>query len=101
MQTKTRLTKKRVKKPCTVAIDASPSVSLRNMDNLTDRKDGGTGEGGGLVMQERMTYSDAAKVSVNAKADTPDASNASNMDTPKINVKIGIVKPCTIAISLS
>ena len=35
MQTKTRLTKKDSEKPCTVEINTSPSVSLRQMENLT------------------------------------------------------------------
>ena len=49
MQTKTRLKKKdNFGKPCTVAINTSPSVYLRQLDNLTAGKDGGTDEGGVL-----------------------------------------------------
>ena len=54
-----------------------------------------------MVTQESTTDADAAKVNVNAKSDAPDASNASKIDTPKINVKIMIVKPCAISIILS
>ena len=50
------------------------------------------------MAQERMTDTDTAKVDANAKAD---ASDASKIDTPKIDVKIGIVKPCDVAIILS
>ena len=85
-------------KPCAVAIDTSSSVSLRHLENPTDKNQGGTGEGVVLVMQESMTDTDVAKVDTNAKADNPDASNASNaskIDTPKIDVKIGILKPDT------
>ena len=45
-----------------------------------------------------MKDANAAKVDANAKAD---ASDASKIDTPKIDVKIGIVKPCDVAIILS
>ena len=47
-----------------------------------------------------MADADVAKVDVNAKADAPDASDASNIDTPKINMKRGIGKPCAVAITL-
>ena len=53
-------------------------------------KDNGTGEGGVLVTQDRMKDFDAAKVDANTKADAYDPSDASNIDTPKINVKRGI-----------
>ena len=78
----------------------SPSVSLRQLDNLTSGKDGGTFEGGVLVNQERMIDADTAKVDVNAKADAPDASAASEIDTPKIDVKRGIGKLCAVVIAL-
>ena len=47
-----------------------------------------------------MADADVAKVDVNAKADAPDASDASNIDTNKIDVKRGIGKPCAVAIVL-
>ena len=47
-----------------------------------------------------MADADEAKIDVNAKADTPDAFDASNIDTPNINVKIGMRKLCTVAIAL-
>ena len=74
------------------------------MDNLKASKDCGTGEGGVLVTQERMTDTDATKVDANAKADGPDASDASDgskINTPNINGKGGIGKPCTIDIVIS
>ena len=67
-----------------------PVVSLGQLDNLTAGKYGGTGEGGVLVMQERMTDANAAKVDVNARAHTSYASNVSKIDTPNIDVKRGI-----------
>ena len=76
----------------------SPSLSLRQLDNPTDGKDGGTGEGGVLVTQERMTDTDSAKVDVNTKADACNASNSSRINTPEINLKKGIVKPCIVVI---
>ena len=54
-----------------------------------------------LVTQERITDSDTAKVDANVKSDAPDASNASKINTPNIDVKTGIVKPCAVAIKLS
>ena len=93
--------KREPEKPCTVSIHKSTSVSLRNLDNLTSAKYGETGGGGVLVMQERIEDAHAAKVDVNAKADAPDASNASNIDTTKIDVKRGIGKPCSVAIAMS
>ena len=80
-----------------------PSVSLKQMNNLTYVKDGGNGQGGDLVTQERMTDDDTAKVDTNAKSDGPDTydtSDASKIDTPNIYVKIGIGKPCTVSITL-
>ena len=53
------------------------------------------------MTQDRIADTDAAKVDVNAKADAPDASGASNTDTIKIDVKRGIGKPCTVAIAMS
>ena len=47
------------------------------MENLKYGKDSVSGEGGFLVTQERMIDTDTAKVDTNAKADAPDASNAS------------------------
>ena len=41
--------KRRSEKSCTVAINMSQSMSLKHLDNLTDRKDGGPGKGGVLV----------------------------------------------------
>ena len=82
-------------------IYTSPSVSLRHIDKLTSGEDGGTDEGGVLVMQERMADADATKVEVNTKVDAPDASGASKIDTNKINVKKEIGKPCAVAIALS
>ena len=79
----------------------SPSMSLRHLVNLTSGKYGVTGEVGFLVTQERMTDNDMAKVDANTKADTPDASDASKINTPKINVKRGIGKSCAVAIALS
>ena len=93
--------KRESEKPCTVSINKSTSVSLRKMYNLTDVKDGGTGEGGVLVTQDRIVDADTAKVDVNAKADAPDAFDASNIETTKIDVKRGIVKMCSVSISLS
>ena len=97
MQTKTRLTKKEIrKKPCTVAMDTSHSAFLRQLENLTSGKDGGTGEGGVLVTQEMMSDADAAKVDVKEKSvapnpsDASDASDASKINTPKIDAKRGI-----------
>ena len=40
-----------------------------------------------------MVDADAAKVDANAKSDAPDASEDSKVDTPRINVKMGIGKP--------
>ena len=51
-----------------------------------------------------MTYADTYKVDANAKADVPDASDASDaskIDTPNIDVKRGVGKPCAVAIVLS
>ena len=48
-----------------------------------------------------MTDADAPKVDANAKADAPDASDASKIDTPMIYVKTGIGKQCDIFIVLS
>ena len=93
MQTKTRLKKRDLKKPCTVTIDTPLSVSLIQLDNLEAGNYGGTGEDSFLVTQERMADAGVAKVDVNAKADAPDASNASNVSnikTPKIHLKRGI-----------
>ena len=71
------------------------------MDSLAAGKDFGTGEGGVLVTQERMTDTDVAKVDANAKSDAPDPSDASNIDTPNINVKRGMGETCAVAIALS
>ena len=78
----------------------SPSVSLRQMDNLANEKYGVTGEVGVLVTQESMTDADAAKVAVNAKVYAPEASNAFKIDTTNIDMKRGIGKLCAVAISL-
>ena len=51
-----------------------------------------------------MTDADAAKVDADTKSDVPNASAASegsNIDTPNINVKRGIGKPCAIAFLIS
>ena len=53
-----------------------------------------------MVIQKRMADADEAKIDVNAKADTPDAFDASNIDTPNINVKRGIGKLCDVVIAL-
>ena len=71
------------------------------MENLTAMKDDETGKFGVLVIQERIADADAAKVNVNAKSDAPDTSDSSKIDTTKSDVKIGIVKPCTLEIALS
>ena len=73
---------------------------MRELDNHTAGKDGGTGEGCVLVMQDRMAGADADKVDVNSKADAPDASDASKIDTTKIDVKRGIGKLCAFSIAL-
>ena len=78
-------------------------MSFRHLDNLKSGKYGETGEGGVLVMQEITKDSDTAKVDANVKADAPDDSNVFNgskIDTPKINVKRGIEKPCAAEIVL-
>ena len=96
--------KRQWERPCTVAIDTSPSVSFRYMYNLNDGKDGVTGEVGVLATQQRMTDDDTAKVDTNAKSDGPDTydtSDASKIDTPNIYVKIGIGKPWVVAITIS
>ena len=49
--------------------------------------DGGTDEIGVLVKKKRTTDTVAAKVDANMKADATDASYASNINNPKINVK--------------
>ena len=67
------------------------------MGNLTDGKDGGTSEGGVMVVQERKTDADTARVDANSKADSSDGSK---IDASNINVKRGIGKLCAIAISL-
>ena len=92
--------KRESEKPCTVAVDTSPSVSFRQLDNLAAGKDGGTGEGGVLVNQYRMTDADAEKVDANEKSDNPDTSDSFKIDTPMIDVKRGIGKPCAVAIKL-
>ena len=72
-------------------------MSLRQLDDLTAGKGGGTVEGGVLVTQERTTDADAAKVDANAKSDasdTSDASDGSKIDTPK-----DLVKPKTSTFS--
>ena len=43
--------KRESEKPCIVAINTSPSVSLGNIEKLTYGKYGLTGEGGDLVTQ--------------------------------------------------
>ena len=56
------------------------------------------------MTQESMADADTAKFGANAKADASGASNvsdSSNINAPKINVKIGIGKPCAIVIALS
>ena len=53
------------------------------------------------MTEERMTDAGVAKVDANAKADASDNSCCSNIKTPKINVKIGKVKPFYVAITLS
>ena len=55
------------------------------------------------MTQERMIDADTAKFDAkkNAKADAPDTSGASKIDTPKIYVKRGIGKACAVAIALS
>ena len=53
------------------------------------------------MTQERVIGTDVAKVDANAKADAPNASDSSKINTPKINVKRGIGKPCIIVITLS
>ena len=71
-------------------------MSLRHTENLTSGKDSGTGEGGLLMMKERMKDTDVAKFDINAKSDVPDASdasNGSNIDNTKVNVNREIVKP--------
>ena len=78
----------------------STSVSLIQLDNLKSGKDGGTGEGGILVTQERMADAYTAKVNANAIEDTPGASDSSKIDTAKIDVKTDIGKPCTVITSL-
>ena len=101
MQMKTRLKGKRESEnSCTSVIDTSPSMSLIHLDNLTVFKDGGTGEGGVSETQERITDAFMAKVDANAKSDAPYTSNASNINTPKIDVNIEIVKLCVILIAL-
>ena len=40
-----------MEKPYTVSIDTSPGVYVRQLDNLTAVKDGGTSEGGVLVTE--------------------------------------------------
>ena len=57
-------------------------------------------KGGVLVTPESMTDADAAKIGANAKPDASDASNASNIDTPKIDAKRGIGKLCMVVIEL-
>ena len=44
-------------------------MSLKHLENLTAGKDGGTGEGVVLAIQDRMVDTDMAKVDVNMKAD--------------------------------
>ena len=73
-------------------------MSLRNIGNLTYRKDG---EGCVLVTQDRKTDADAAKVDAKAKADTPNGSDCSKINTTNIGVKIWIGKTCPIEIFLS
>ena len=70
---------------------------MRQLEKLTSGKDGGTSEGGVLVAQERITDADAANIDANEKVD---ASDVSNVDTPKIGVNRGIGKPCAVAIAL-
>ena len=48
-----------------------------------------------------MIDSDTAKVDANAKVHPPDASDASEIKTSRIDVKRGIGKLCTVAIALS
>ena len=74
---------------------------LRHLEKLTARKDGGTDEGGVLVTKEKMADADASKVDANEKADASEASDAWNIDTPKINVKRGTRKTCAITIVIS
>ena len=50
------------------------------------------------MTEERMTDAGVAKVDANAKADASDASEASNINTPKNDVTRGIGKPCAVAI---
>ena len=54
-----------------------------------------------MVTQERISDADTTKFDENAKSNSPDASSASKIDTPKIDVKIGIGKPCAVAMTLS
>ena len=53
------------------------------------------------MTQERMIDADGDKVDADTKTAAPYASDASNIDTPNIDVKRGIGKPCTVAIELS
>ena len=76
-------------------------MSLRHLYKLTYVNDGGTGEDSVLVTQESMTDAYADKFGVNAKADAPNAPKTSKVDTTKIDVKIGVLKRCIVAILLS
>ena len=49
------------------------------------------------MTQDRMTDNDAANVDAKSKTDAPDASN---IDTPKNDVKTGIGKTCFVATKL-
>ena len=67
---------------------------------MIEGKDGGKGDVGVLVTQEIMIDTDASKVDTNTKADSPDASKISNINTPKIDVKTESGKPCAVSIAL-
>ena len=57
-----------------------------------------------MLIKERKTDADVAKVDANEKSDAPNASVASDgskIDTPNIDMKRGIEKPCAVVIALS
>ena len=71
------------------------------MENLSSKNEGGTGEGGILVTQDRMIDSDSTKVNMKFKADASDTSNSSKISTPKVDLKKEIGKLFAVVVALS
>ena len=71
------------------------------MEKLKSGKDGGNNEGSVLVMKGRLANNITAKVDANSKLDAPNDPNASNINTPNIDIPRGIGKNCAVVMVMS